>query len=160
MKNIACFFAMMLILSACSTVDCPLNNRVLARYAFKKADGMADTLKDTMTVRAIRMEGDTLVFNRGVNISTFDIPVSNSRKEDRLGISFQTANGEITNDTIWIEKENYPHLESVDCGPKFFHTITGLRYTRNRIDRIEINEKTVEYESDKEIFHIYLFTVY
>lgn len=160
MKRFALFFSIILILSACSTVDCPLNNRVLAKYAFKKADGTADTLKDSLTVNAIRMENDTLLLNRGINLSTFDIPVSNSRKEDILGFTYVNANKEVTHDTIWIEKENYPHLESVDCGPKFFHTITNLRYTRNRIDRIEINKKTIEYESSEEIFHIYLFPVY
>lgn len=160
MKKIVQLFSIVLILSACSTVDCPLNNRVMAKYAFKKADGTADTLKDSLTVKAIRMENDTLLLNSGINLSTFDIAVSDSRKEDKLGFTYINAQKEVTYDTVWIEKENYPHLESVDCGSKFFHTITNLRYTRNRIDRIEINKKTIEYESSEEIFHIYLFPVY
>ena len=72
MKNIVYFFSILLICCACSTVDCPLNNRVLARYAFKKADGTADTLRDSLTVRAIRMENDTLLLNRGIDLTAFD----------------------------------------------------------------------------------------
>ena len=160
MKKIILFFSIVLILSACSTVDCPLNNRVMARYAFKKADGTPDTLRDSLTVKAIRMENDTLLLNSGIDLTAFDIAVSYTRKEDILGFTYKSDDGEISHDTLWIEKENYPHLESVECGPKFFHTITNLKYTRNRIDRIEINKKTVEYESSDEIFHIYLYPVY
>ena len=160
MKNIVYFFSILLICCACSTVDCPLNNRVLARYAFKKADGTADTLRDSLTVRAIRMENDTLLLNRGIDLTAFDIPVSYTRKEDILDFIFKNDDDEITHDTLWIEKENYPHLESVECGPKFFHTITNLHHTRNRIDRIELIKKNVAYESTEENFHIYLFPVY
>ena len=48
-------------------------------------------------------------------------------------------------------------MESVDCAPKYFHTITNVRSTRNRIDRIVLNEKEVEYDTSAEIFHIYLY---
>lgn len=160
MKKILLFFSMVLIVSACSTVDCPLNNRVMARYALKKADGTADTLTDSLYVRGIRMDDDTLLLNSGINLAAFDITMSDSRKEDVLGFTFINDDKEITRDTVWIAKENYPHLESVDCGPKFFHTVTEVRYTRNRIDRIELIKKNVAYESTEENFHIYLFPVY
>ena len=88
MKKIVYLFAFLLTLSACSSIDCPLNSRVYATYAFKRADATADTLKDTLTVRAIRMENDTLLFNKGVDISTFKVPLSYFRKEDVLGLRF------------------------------------------------------------------------
>lgn len=101
---------MVLIVSACSTVDCPLNNRVMARYALKKADGTADTLTDSLYVRGIRMDDDTLLLNSGINLAAFDIAMSDSRKEDVLGFTFINDDKEITRDTVWIAKENYPHL--------------------------------------------------
>jgi hypothetical protein len=157
MKKIVYLFAFLLTLSACSSIDCPLNSRVYATYTFKNADATTDTLEDTLTVRAIREENDTLLFNKGVGISTFKIPLSYFRKEDVLGLRFADTYGNVTYDTIWIEKENYPHMESVDCAPKYFHTITNVRSTRNRIDRIVLNEKEVEYDTSAEIFHIYLY---
>ena len=81
------------------------------------------------------MENDTLLPNRGIDLTAFDIPVSYTRKEDILDFIFKNDDDEITHDTLWIEKENYPHLESVEGGPKFFHTITNFHHTRNRIDR-------------------------
>ena len=120
----------------------------------------ADTLRDSLTVRAIRMENDTLLLNRGIDLTAFDIPVSYTRKEDILDFIFKNDDDEITHDTLWIEKENYPHLESVECGPKFFHTITNLHHTPKPYRQNRAEQKTVEYESSEEIFHIYLFPVY
>lgn len=100
------------------------------------------------------MDDDTLLLNSGINLAAFDIAMSDSRKEDVLGFTFINDDKEITRDTVWIAKENYPHLESVDCGPKFFHTVTEVRYTRNRIDRIELIKKNVAYESTEEFPHI------
>jgi len=155
-KHIWYLLVGMLLLSACSSIDCPLNNRVYSVYAFKKADGTADTLTDTITVRALRQTDDTLVFNKGVGLSTLSIPMSYGNDEDALLFVFSDANGNSATDTVWIQKENHPHLESVDCTPRFFHTITGLRYTTYCIESITINNNEVDYDTSKEHFYVTL----
>ena len=153
-------FAVMLFFGACASVDCPLNNRVQAEYCFMKPDGITpDTLKDTFTVKALKWADDTLMFNSGVNLSSFKIPLSYEQPEDVLLICFTDTNKKEWRDTIWLQKENHPHLESVDCQPKFFHTLTDVRATRNRIERIAIINSTVEYESKNNI-QIYLSRYY
>ena len=145
----------MLFLGACSSVDCPLNSKVMSKYCFVKPDGTPDTLKDTFTVTALEWVNDTVVFNSGINLSFFSVPMSNAKPEDVLLISFKDTLSNVVYDTIWVEKTNYPHLESVDCNPKFFHTITNVRSTHNRIENIVINDNKVDYEP-KENFHIHL----
>ena len=148
-------FALMLFLGACSSVDCPLNSKVMCAYNYVKPDGTPDTLKDTFTVTALKWADDTIVFNRGVNLSYFSVPMSNTEPEDVLLFCFKDTSSNMVYDTVWVEKLNYPHLESVDCNPKFFHTITKVRSTHNRIENIVINDNKVEYES-KENIHIHL----
>lgn len=148
-------FSFMLFLGACSSVDCPLNSKVMSNYYFVKPDGTPDTLEDTFTVTALKWVNDSVVFNRGVNLSSFSVPMSNTEPEDILLISFTDTASTVVFDTIWVEKLNYPHLESVDCNPKYFHTITKVRSTHNRIENIVINDNKVDYES-KENFHIHL----
>ena len=58
-------------------------------------------------------------------------------------------------DTVWIKKDDYPHFESVDCNTTFFHTLTNVRYTRNYIDSIVINNPSVTYDSKTVHFYLY-----
>lgn len=143
------------LLCACSSIDCPLNNRVYTQYVFK---GEADTLKDTLTVIAVRpgVASDTVVFNRGVNLTSLLVPVSYTQAEDVLAFQFTNAEGDVTTDTVWITKENQPHFESVECSPNFFHTLTGIRCTHKRIDDIAINHPNVDYDATKEHIYIYI----
>ena len=153
-------FAAMLIFGACASVDCPMGNRVQSEYYFTKPDGITpDTLKDTLSVTALKWEGDTLVFNRGVNITSIKVPLSYDEPEDVLLFVFTNTEKKVWRDTVWLQKTNHPHLESVDCSPKFFHTLTDVRSTDNRIERIDINNSSVEYESKKNI-QIYLRRYY
>jgi len=148
---------MLLLLCACSSIDCPLNNMVYSNYVFKKADGTADTLADTLTVTAIRNDGiDTVVFNKGVGLTSFSVPMSYVYDEDALRLTFTDTLGNTTTDEIRVTKENHTHLESIDCAPRYFHTITGIVYTTNRIDSITLQNAEADYDTSKEHFHVYL----
>ena len=61
-----------------------------------------------------------------------------------------------TTDTVWVEKQNLPHFESVDCNPAMFHTIKGVRTTHHAIDSIKINNDKVTYNDTKPHFLLYL----
>lgn len=146
-----------LMLSACSTIDCPLNNRVYA--SFRLAGDMSE-LSDTLTVStqrdAANPDEDTVLINRLTATDSLSLPMSYTRAEDTFYFEMvQYGTGKTTTDTVWIAKDNLPHFESVDCNPAMFHTITGVRYTRHAIDSIKVNNNKVTYNDAKAHFLIY-----
>lgn len=165
------------LINACSSIDCPLNNSVYTTYNLQKASGIADTLKDTLSVISLQTitEQDPVLLNKLYNFSSFTLPISYSNDEDVLYFIYTgtttvsdtlyagTDSTTVTTtkaqyalgDTVVITKTNRKHFESVDCTPSFFHTITGINYTHNGIDSITINNPEVTYDTSKEQFHIY-----
>lgn len=137
-----------LLTTACSSVDCPLNNTVYANF---KLMGKVSKLSDELTI-STHQKGrkDSILINRLTNAESFSIPVSYGKDVDTLVILTNTIT-----DTVWIEKTNRPHFESVDCGLNYFHTITGVRSTRNAIESIVINQKEITYDASQQHFHIY-----
>lgn len=145
-------------LSACSSIDCPLNNRT---YASFKLAGDVTKLVDTLTVSTPRNidnpEEDTVLINRLVDTDSLSLPMSYQRTEDVYIFTFVQKDTELkTIDTLWVSKENEPHFESVDCNPVMFHTIKDVRFTQRAIDDIKVNYNKVTYNDAKAHFLIYL----
>ena len=147
---------LLLFLSACSQIDCPLNNRAFAVYKFMNSVGDSVKITDTIDVSTNRHElEDSVLINKLTGKSSFSIPMSYNQPEDVLYFEIYTANYRYI-DTVWVQKESRPHFESVDCNPVFFHTITGVRTTHHAIDSITIKNKNVTYDSSKANMHIHL----
>ena len=143
---------------ACSSIDCPVDNSVTTLYQIRNSDGTELTLTDTMTITSTRSDGkDTTIYNMGISISEFSLPISYTHPEDVLVFHFDNSNNDSLHvtDTVWIKKDDYPHFESVDCNTVYFHTITGVRYTSNYIDSIVINNPSVTYDSQTVHFYLY-----
>lgn len=145
-------------LSACSSIDCPLNNRT---YTSFKLAGDVTKLVDTLTVSTPRNidnpEEDTVLINRLVDTDSLSLPMSYQRTEDIYIFTFVQKDTELkTIDTLWVSKENEPHFESVDCNPVMFHTIKDVRFTQRAIDDIKVNYNKVTYNDAKAHFLIYL----
>ncbi|MDY4410875.1 MAG: DUF6452 family protein [Prevotella sp.] len=138
-----------LLMAACSTVDCPLNNTVYAQYVLR---GPVTTLPDTLTITTRRVTDglDTVLINQQVNTDSFSLPMSYGQNEDIL--YFRTNH---LRDTVWVKKTNEPHFESTDCGLNYFHTITGVRFTRHALDSIVINHQQVNYDASQKHFLVY-----
>ena len=133
--------------TSCSSIECPVDNTVELRYA------VPDTLKDTLYVWTEREDGsDTLVFNHGYNLTSFALPISYQHPEDIFIFCIADTLGQATYDTVRVEKIDFPHFESVDCGSHFFHNLTNVRYTTNGIDYVNINNPNVNY--DPNIYHL------
>lgn len=151
--------AFLLFLAACSTIDCPVQNKVAVNYAVKTIVGgveVNDTLKDTLYVWSTRGDGDdTLLFNSGINISSFSLPISYTHPEDKLVFCLVDTDKVAAIDTVWIKKEDIPHFESVDCSAHFFHKLTAVRCTHKAIDTIFINKANVNYDSSIDHIHIH-----
>ncbi len=155
MRKIIAVIAGLLLISACSTIDCPLNNTVYTVYKIYNSAGTIDTLKDTLTIYSRRVNGtDSVFINKDIKVTSFNLPISYSAPADTLFFEFKDTVSTY-HDTVIITKDNTPHFESVDCSPSFFHKITGVKWTGNRIDSIIIKNANVDYDATKEHFHIY-----
>ena len=140
------------IVAGSSSIDCPLNNRVYAKY---KLAGNVKTLSDSLTLSANLGDGnDSVIINKSVNTDSFELPMSYQRSEDVFFMELKNSNG-TQFDTIKVSKTNAPHFEAVDCSPAIFHVITGVKYTKNRIDTIVINNPNVTYDATKSTFLIH-----
>ncbi len=141
--------------TACSSIDCPVQNSVYTVYKAVKSDGTPDTLRDTLTIATARRDGtDSVLLNRSVNTTAFNLPVSYTAPADTLFFRIGDEEG-YTLDTVYVSKENTPHFESVDCNISYFHNITSVAHTRHAIDSIAINKPSVNYDASTEHFHIY-----
>lgn len=142
--------------AACSSVDCPVQNTVYTAYGLYRAGGVRDTLRDTLTVTTTRRDGtDSVLLNRSVNTTAFELPMSYNDPEDTLFFIVCDTLKRTVADTVYVRKDNYPHFESVDCNISFFHYVTGVRWTHNAIDSIAINKQSVDYDASTEHFHVY-----
>lgn len=140
---------------ACSSIDCPVQNTVYTVYELRTADAQADTLRDTMFVFSRRNNGsDTLLYNAGIGLTSFTLPIGYSNPEDTLFFILMSRPDYATLDTVLIKKENIPHFESVDCSASFFHRLTDVRSTHNAIEKIVINKDFVDYDATTAHFYI------
>lgn len=150
------------LMVSCSTIDCPVNSLVQTKYQFLDSAGEELTFLDTLTVVTTRKDGkdtliyksDSIIYNKGVGVSTFSLPVSYTHPEDVLVFRFK-GDGWYTADTVWIKKEDRPHFESVDCNPIFFHNLTAVKCTNNLLDSIVINNSSVT--NDDQVVHFYIY---
>lgn len=157
------FFVVLSLLAAlfvgCSSIDCPLNNMVYTTYLVCGSDGERDTLRDTLTVTTTSIEGyEQVVLNMDVDIDSFTLPISYTQETDVFYVELHDSLYNYRYDTLSVSKTNVEHFESIDCTPSFFHTITGVTYTRNAIDSIVINDTEVNYDTSKKHFKIFFRT--
>ncbi len=159
MKKVKIYSTILLcaLLAACSSITCPLNNMVRARFAFYDANQKVDTLKDTLIVATPRMTGkDSVIINRENYVTDMKLQMSYTNERDTFYMNIIDKDRNRTIDTIVITKTDKMHFESVDCAASFFHTLTGVTYTKHAIDSIVLRNKEVNYDSEKEHFRLYL----
>jgi len=152
----------MLLLVACSSIDCPVDNVVQTQYKVVRYDDSDFALPDSLSVTSTKGNGrDTLLLNKLIAASKFTLPISYSHPEDVLVFHFDFESDDplIASvhevDTVWVKKDDHPHFESVDCNATFFHTLTGVRCTHNYIDTIVIKDPSVTFND--ETIHFYLY---
>ena len=139
------FFFFAVWLTACSTIDCPLQSSISVQYVVRDKAGKELSLKDSLTVISNRQNGDTVILNRLYQKSSFSLPISYSHPAAILFFHFND-NETIVADTVWLKKDDYPHFESVDCNAAFFHEITDVRHTQHYIDSLVRLYGSVNYD--------------
>ena len=158
MKKIKIYSTILLcaLLAACSSITCPLNNMVRVKFGIYNAAQNVDTLKDTMTISTHRISGmDSVLINKDVYITQFQLQTSYANECDSFFMNITDEYNISTIDTIVVKKTDKMHFESVDCAATYFHTLTGVDYTKHSIDSIVIRNKEVDYDSKREHFRIY-----
>ena len=147
------FFVSLILPSSCTSIDCPLNNRVYAKF---KLAGTVTTISDTLNISTIKVTGeDSVLINDDVEVDSFMLPMSYRGAEDVFFVRIKSKSGTSTLDTLKVKKLDHTHFESVDCKPSFFHTITGVESTHHRIDSVVIKLEYVTYDDSKPHFYIY-----
>lgn len=135
----------LLLMAGCSSIDCPLNNTAHVNY---RLAGLVTTLADTLTISTTKTTGeDSVLINRDVDVDSFLLPMSYTQPQDIFYVELRDTLGNVTVDQVTVTKEDHPHFESVDCNPSYFHTITGVTWTTERIDSIVINNPEVTYDA-------------
>jgi len=154
----AAVLALAAILAACTQIDCPVENTVATVLQLSKADGTPDTLKaDTLTITTRRADGgDTTLLNRLTGATSFALPVSSGAPADTLFILLADTAGRAYTGALVVQKDDKPHFESVDCAMSYFHTITAVAYSCQRIDSVAINKTNIDYDSSTPHLLIYL----
>ena len=143
----------LLILSACSSIDCPMNSIVQTAY---KTMGDVTTLPYTLTVSTPRHDGnDTVVLNQITAVDSFILPISYTHHADTFYFDTQTSEGAQYLDTVAVTKEDYQHFQSVDCAASYYHTLTKVETTTHAIDSIVIHSSHVTNNIPEA--HVYLY---
>lgn len=146
-------FAFLLFLSACSSIDCPLNSIVQTAY---KLQGDVTALPYVLTVSVSRNDGnDTIVLNQISQVDSFCLPISYQHPADTLYFDVTTTEGEQYLDTVTLKKDDHQHFHSVDCAGSFFHTLNGVSTTRHALDSITIHSPHVTNEINEAHLYIY-----
>lgn len=147
--------AMLLIMTACSSIDCPLNNRVYTQYALLTPDGKTDTMKLSMTISTNRLDGDdSVLINKDVDVTAFSLPISNAQPRDSFFLELASDDAS-TLDTVVVSKIDRMHFESTDCAPSYFHELQSVSTTHHAIDSVVIKNHEVNYDTSKKHFSIY-----
>ena len=143
-----------LFFAACDNgTDCNINNVSYNRIQLYGTTEQRDTLNDsysypdTLTVKLLINNNDSIIINKLVGASELQLPVSYTHECDTLIFEYS---GNIT-DTLYIEHTNIPYFISTDCGMAMYHRLTNLRHTNNLIDSAAINEPFINFDWNENI---------
>ena len=133
MRKLFGLFIGILLVGSCASIDCPVENLVLAHYKFYDSFGDSLIIVDTLTVTTRRSDNSNeTLLNDMTEKSSFLVPMSYFHPEDILALDFRYGKVHFY-DTLWVKKEDIPHFESIDCNAKYFHRLTSVRNTTHYI---------------------------
>lgn len=147
---------LMVGLSACSNIDCPLDNVVsLQCNLYDASTQSALTLSDVLSVTPAGR--DTLLLNQATGIKSFLLPLKEAGTQDTLLLHFANAQGAVQVDTLFVNHTPQPHFESLDCPSSVFHTLNTVRVSAQGstnsaiIDSVSLVRPIVNYDDIENI---------
>lgn len=147
---------LMVGLSACSNIDCPLDNVVsLQCNLYDASTQSALTLSDVLSVTPAGR--DTLLLNQATGIKSFLLPLKEAGTQDTLLLHFANAQGAVQVDTLFVNHTPQPHFESLDCSSSVFHTLNAVRVSAQGsansaiVDSVSLVRPIVNYDDIENI---------
>ncbi len=156
--------AFALALSACSSIDCPLDNQVEMTLAFYDANTLKSlALPDTLSIYGLNAGSEQLLYNRGIAVKTVKLTLRPQQPTDTFLVRF-TSPAEGGTGTVWVAHESQSHFGALDCPASTFHTLRALRWKGHdlnllplTVDSAAISHSNVRYE-DVENLKVFLRT--
>lgn len=147
---------LMVGLSACSNIDCPLDNVVSLQCNLYDASTQSTlTLSDVLSVTPAGH--DTLLLNQATGIKSFLLPLKEAGTQDTLLLHFANAQGAVQVDTLFVNHTPQPHFESLDCPSSVFHTLNAVRVSAQGsansaiVDSVSLVRPIVNYDDIENI---------
>lgn len=147
---------LMVGLSACSNIDCPLDNVVsLQCNLYDASTQSALTLSDVLSVTPAGR--DTLLLNQATGLKSFLLPLKEAGTQDTLLLHFANAQGAVQVDTLFVNHTPQPHFESLDCPSSVFHTLNAVRVSAQGsansaiVDSVSLVRPIVNYDDIENI---------
>lgn len=147
---------LMVGLSACSNIDCPLDNVVsLQCNLYDASTQSALTLSDVLSVTPAGR--DTLLLNQATGIKSFLLPLKEAGTQDTLLLHFANVQGAVQVDTLFVNHTPQPHFESLDCPSSVFHTLNAVRVSAQGsansaiVDSVSLVRPIVNYDDIENI---------
>lgn len=160
----ACAVSMLMLVSGCSNIECPLDNIVVMTCGLYTTD-THEHLKLQETLDVLPMGKDTVLLNCASNITDFMLPLRQAADADTFLLRFTGRTGQVSTDTLIVSHTNTPHYESIECPATVFHTLTDVKWKHQEgtdfplsIDSVALVRTVVNYD-DVENLRIYLRTV-
>lgn len=123
---------------------------------FEKTDSLLDVSFYVSATRKAQAPDSLTVFGMGFDTNRI-YSASKAIKVASLPLNSATDNSQfivrINNltDTLSVFYSSYPHLISKECGYTYYHDLDSVFYSRNAIDSIWINKRTVTNENEESI---------
>lgn len=159
-----CAVSMLMLVSGCSNIECPLDNIVVMTCGLYTTD-THEHLKLQETLDVLPMGKDTVLLNCASNITDFMLPLRQAADADTFLLRFTGRTGQVSTDTLIVSHTNTPHYESIECPATVFHTLTDVKWKHQEgtdfplsIDSVALVRTVVNYD-DVENLRIYLRTV-
>lgn len=124
------------------------------QYTYRKLGSIivSDTLIDdidaeyTVTISDVRK--DTVLVNKSNNRTSISVPMSFTNTADTLLFQYESLPYQ---DTIVIEHSSYPYVELPECGSYMFHTLKSVKSTESGIFKVEIANRSVNFEGNENV---------
>lgn len=142
MRKLLLISLIALMVAACTSINCPLNNTVAAVWRFN------ETLSGSLTVLSDLQDGsDTVIINAQSAVDSLNMPMSYAAATDTFTLTYATTEGDTLVDRIMIKKTDTQHFESIECSPSVFHYIDGVEFDGVFIDSVSIRNPNVTYNT-------------
>ena len=135
---------MVLALTACSNIDCPLDNVVLMQcnlYTVETQGAWTGNEGIRLTVGAVGT--DDVFLSEAKEAASFLAPLKEGAETDTLLLHWTADDGREAVDTLFVGHKPQPHFEEVDCPASVFHTLTSVRATSHPLAQLPLTVDSV-----------------